>query len=379
MTSYVPEPRPAQTDFLLSAMYFPGWKQQEHGGWKPLEAFRERTPLLGYYDEGSPEVADWEIKWAVEHGIHAWIYCWFRLHENVGHPLSREALMLDHALHDGLFHARYRKLMRFAIMWENENLGGVSSKQDLLANLLPFWLENYFHHPQYLVVDNKPVLFVFYMPHLVRDLGNAEAVADAMEEMREACRRDGFNGLIIAGEGRYQENDVPSLSAASGMDYAFSYCWYELGNNRPQQEYIDRQIEIMARWRDAGPIRFFPTASMGWDPLPWQNPNSDKAIYRPETLIRWLLSPDEYREVLSRTKNLMGTFAEDDLGRRLLVLDNWNEWCEGHYLAPHRRHGFGYLKAIREVFTACNNEPDYRLPDELGLGPYDSRYRRFCG
>ena len=32
-------------------------------------AFPERKPVLGWYDEASPEVADWQIKWAVEHGI----------------------------------------------------------------------------------------------------------------------------------------------------------------------------------------------------------------------------------------------------------------------------------------------------------------------
>lgn len=52
------------------------------------------------------------------------------------------------------------------------------------------------------------------------------------------------------------------------------------------------------------------------------------------------------------------------------MLDNWNEWGEGHYIAPHLAGGFKYLQAVREVFTKRNNLPDYRLPDQLGLGPY---------
>jgi hypothetical protein len=58
----------------------------------------------------------------------------------------------------------------------------------------------------------------------------------------------------------------------------------------------------------------------------------------------------------------------------LFTLDNWNEWGEGHYLAPHVTDGFGYLDAVREVFTRCDNAPDHRLPAELGLGPYDAGY-----
>ena len=61
----------------------------------------------------------------------------------------------------------------------------------------------------------------------------------------------------------------------------------------------------------------------------------------------------------------------DAVGHRLIMLDNWNEWCEGHYIAPHRSGGFKYLQAVREVFTTRDNLPDYRLPHDLGLGPYD--------
>jgi hypothetical protein len=64
----VPEPDPAQSDRLVGAHYFPGWKPGTHRGWGVLKDFPERRPLLGYYDESNPEVTDWEIKWALEHG-----------------------------------------------------------------------------------------------------------------------------------------------------------------------------------------------------------------------------------------------------------------------------------------------------------------------
>ena len=73
----------------------------------------------------------------------------------------------------------------------------------------------------------------------------------------------------------------------------------------------------------------------------------------------------------------MEQMPADSLGRRMIVLDNWNEWGEGHYIAPHADAGFGYLKAVREVFTHADNKPDYRLPQELGLGPYDALYRQY--
>ena len=33
------------------------------------------------------------------------------------------------------------------------------------------------------------------------------------------------------------------------------------------------------------------------------------------------------------------------------MLANWNEFGEGHFLMPSTLAGFGYLEALREVFT----------------------------
>jgi hypothetical protein len=47
----IPTPRPISTaPYQVGAYYFPGWPTLEK--WKVLDAFPERTPLLGYYREG---------------------------------------------------------------------------------------------------------------------------------------------------------------------------------------------------------------------------------------------------------------------------------------------------------------------------------------
>jgi len=372
---YVPEPRPAATDYLLGALHFPGWRQGLHGGWQPLQAFPERTPLLGYYDEGDPEVTDWEIKWALEHGITFFVYCWYRKEECVGKPVNESALYLQHAIHEGHFHARYGDRFRFALLWENDNAGGVDSLKDLENNLMPYWIEHYFSRPNYLKVDNRPVLFVYRVRPLLDHFGSAERVRELFDRMRELCRDAGFDGIVLPAGSRFQPSDLPTWTVACGLDYAFAYGWHMQVNGSPPEQIIRSQLFSMTRWQNWGQIPLLPTASMGWDPRPWQRPDPFQDAYYPPTMIRWQLNPSDYRTLLVRIRKLMADLPEDSLGRRMLLLDNWNEWGEGHYLAPHRQYGFGYIQAVREVFTKADNEPDHRLPQELGLGPYDKLWQ----
>jgi hypothetical protein len=101
--NYVPEPKPVSGNYLIGAHYFTGWKTGVHDGFKCIKNYSERTPLIGYYDESNPEVTDWEIKWAVEHGINFFIYCWYRDKKNVGSKVTLNDLYLSHEIHEGLF------------------------------------------------------------------------------------------------------------------------------------------------------------------------------------------------------------------------------------------------------------------------------------
>ena len=61
----------------------------------------------------------------------------------------------------------------------------------------------------------------------------------------------------------------------------------------------------------------------------------------------------------------------------MLILDNWNEWGEGHYLLPYTEYGFGYLDAIRKVFTDAPAEHTDLIPEDIGMGPYETSYREW--
>jgi hypothetical protein len=55
----------------------------------------------------------------------------------------------------------------------------------------------------------------------------------------------------------------------------------------------------------------------------------------------------------------------------MILVEAWNEWGEGSYIEPHQQFGFGYLDAIREVFTDAPKAHADTTPADVGLGPYD--------
>jgi len=355
----IPEPQPAPTEILIGAHHCPLWEADQPQMWNQVVKHPERTPALGFYSQENPEVADWETKWAVEHGISYFVYCWYR--DGQGGPVK---MRFGSAIHDALFKSRFVSKMKFTIMWENQSRGraGVADEADLMNNLLPFWIDNYFRHPSYLKIDNRPLLFIYRPEFLVQDLGSVQNVRSAFDKMRQACRGAGFDGLYLLGEYRGLDRNHLQRMKNLGLDYTFAYCWHVQNNPDPARA-IATQMDYLKRTQDLGVLPQVVTVSQGWSG--WHDEGSI-----------WKIPPAEYKTLLQKAKEFVRTMPAGQLGSKTLLLDNWNEWSEGHYLAPHKEFGFGYLDAVREVFSTAPKDHVDLLPQDLGLGPYDEAYRR---
>jgi hypothetical protein len=357
--SYIPEPKPVKTDMLVGAHHCPLWEADKPFMWANVLKHPERTPALGFYAQESPEVSDWETKWAAEHGINFFVYCWYR--NGQGGPVKQN---FGSAIHDALFRSRYANHLKFTIMWENQSRGmaGVSDEHDLMGNLLPFWIENYFKHPSYLKVDGKPVLFIYRPEFLVDDLGGVENVRRAFALMREACKKAGFDGLWLLGEYRGLDRRHLDLMRSLGLDYTFAYCWHVPNSPTPEQA-MAAQMDYIRKTQELSPIPQVITVSQAWSG--WQDEGSI-----------WKIPPPQFETLLRGAKDFARGLPAGQLGSRMLLLDNWNEWGEGHYIAPYREYGFGYLDAVRRVFGTRQEPHEDLIPEDIGLGPYDGPYRK---
>ncbi len=346
---YVPEPKPADTGaYQVGVYYFPGWYDATR--WAPIMGWPNRKPVLGWYAEGSPEVADWHIKWMLEHGI-TWIaYDWY---------WCKGGRHLEHGLHDGFFKARYQHMMKFCLLYANHNPKGTTSVEDSIA-LTKFWVENYFKRPNYLRVDGKPVMIIFSPRRITEDIGH-ENVKAMFDKMDDVCREHGIPGIYMtACIGR--SSDIKALkdegySAVSGYNPGVGFA------DKPMLPFTHLTAATETLWNtvaDAGIMKLIAPLSGGWDPRPWHGPNP--RIYYPD------MNPASFLAHCRAAKKFLDTRDTDP---RLCIIEAWNEWGEGSSIEPAAEFGFGYLDAVRETFAPQAGAHTDITPADVGLGPYD--------
>jgi len=340
--NYVPEPVPAvsvSSDVAIGVQSCPIWREGSHLGWDTISPYTERKPYLGFYDEGNPETADWETKWMVEHGIDYQIACWIRPAYGEGAPIKDP--YLHTSLHEGFFYGKYSDRTKFAIMWENA-ASKAKDSQDFRSNIVPYWIEYYFKDPRYMVIDNKPVISIYSLNGLKRDFGGTLAAVKAETDyLRSAVQSAGFDDIILLLSSSTSDPVVMNEQKQAGFDAIYAYSWGNAGG------YAEVQKANMNAQRDAGNIDALPMISMGRDDTAW----GGKAGY--------YATPAEFKSVSQWVRDTyIPSLPSGSLGKKLVMFDNWNEFGEGHFIMPAGLAGFGYLDAIRDIFTSGGAHSD---------------------
>jgi hypothetical protein len=179
--------------------------------------------------------------------------------------------------------------------------------------------------------------------------------------MRQVCRNAGFAGLYLLGECRSTDPNHLGLIKSLGLDYTFAYCWHVQGSPTPERA-MKTQMEYIRKTQELKILPQVVTVSQAWSG--WADEGSI-----------WKIPPADFEKLLVQAKEFIATLPKEQLGSRMLLLDNWNEWGEGHYIAPYREYGFGYLDAVRDVFSSAPREHEDLIPEDIGMGPYDTAIR----
>ncbi len=311
------------------------WHDSEAGeGWQRVTPFEEFEPYIGYYDEGSAELADWEIKQMVEHGIDFQHLCWYMPETvTVNQPIKMNRNSHP-ALHNGFFNAKYSDMMKFVIMWENGNGGAMPGYEAFKEFYWKYWKEYYFTDPRYMVIDNKPILSLCSYSDLIKKFGGVEQLKAALDFMREDIKTLGFDDMIFIcwiDEAKDAEMDYV------GIDATYRYHYNAEGKD------ADYQIKTMDNTFNNSKVYPITSVSVGYNYVPRGGRFTDRAPMN---------TPEGFRKVAEHIRdNYLPNVKTGDWKENTLFVSSWNEWSEGTYAAPSTLYGYDYLEVIKDVFT----------------------------
>ena len=178
------------------------------------------------------------------------------------------------------------------------------------------------------------------------------AIEYALATLREECVKAGLKGTLILMEEREANSAVLQQMKSIGVDYCYSYTWttsdMEVQKSRNMAE---------RRAAAAAGLGYLPMLSVGWEPSAWDGPKGPG----------WASVSDYKAGAIWLRDEFMPMLPLNSLGRNILMLDNWNEFGEGHFILPATLAGFGYLDALREVFAEGGSHEDVAPTEEQKL------------
>lgn len=321
------------------------------------------TPLLGEtYWASDPEVVHQQIEWASEYGVDAFSIEW-TTPRGVGCCGSMEDTLDDVFLKSPNIHK-----VRWVIFYDfvlrlnqtaglEQYVGALNFNEPavfdtFVADFIHF-AQKYFDHPQYLTIDDRPVIYIWATNAFVGDLEGA------MREAREEVTKLGFDVFIVGDEMRTDLFDPDHVSLFDGST-TFTFLipgidWYSLDDvgeasvavDNAFQWWTTRQTGLQVAGREEM-VNFQPAWAPQYDE---RNIIFDRPKYVPA------LSQDQVRtmaEVARKYAQPVGSQEE-----MFIWLNTWNNWAETATVEPTANLGpkypagnyqFDMLEVVREVF-----------------------------
>lgn len=352
---------PAYTgDEIRSRIFWPEgigeWQSVKNSQSKPDYVW-DRKPVWGYVNEADPYVMEMQINAAVEHGVNVFIYDWY-WYDN--RPF------LENCLNDGFLKAKNNDKMKFYIMWANHDAAvtwdkRISHLHDYVwsgkANREQFetigkrWINQYFKHPSYYKIDNKPVVSIYDVGNFVEGLGGLENAKAALAWLDAQAKASGLEGVHIQlvkwGDSNLNITgvdgnvDAPQMEVFKelGYDSLTHYQYVHFTNiDRDYEELIPDVLKEWDKVREQSNGKYYPHVSIGWD-------NNPRFIgFRPGIIRN--NPPEQFEKALWEAK----AYADKYNDIPLITINSWNEWTESSYLEPDNVYGYGYLEAVKKVF-----------------------------
>lgn len=373
--------RTSTNDYNIGAYYFPGWSTPG-GGPNPTNPWSiiptNRHPLIGMFDETKQDICDYNLELARDYGLKFFAYDWYAdIVNNTYVPF------LDHAINNHKKSTVYSKPKYCVNFIVQTNAAKFSlTTWPLLYN---FWINNYFNDPNYLTINNKPVVMIFDVSTFSTRMGGASQVTQALDAARNAAIAAGYSGIHFVGLQADSSNFWMTACLSHGWDGMSSYTVFSKylnggdtsANSKTGFDRLDDAIfsadEVITSstyhswWGnsgyanpptlvDTGSAWVAPTApsSNGWGGKNFPSfiiPIASGYDARPWTYsstLQGIPTADQFEIHLIKARQVIDTNRAKTKGFGIITA--WNEFGEGSFIMPTTTSGYEKLQAIKRVF-----------------------------
>mmetsp|Transcript_42245 Transcript_42245/g.62576 ORF Transcript_42245/g.62576 Transcript_42245/m.62576 type:complete len:587 (-) Transcript_42245:694-2454(-) len=300
------------------------------------------TPKLGLYGTDDPAVAEQHIEWAVRAGVDAFVTSWWK----------PDGVTTKH-MASGLLSASNIGDIKFAINYETkgalptENFADGTIALDTLIADMQYLEEQYFSHPSYCRVNNRPLVVLY----ITRTWDNFEP--HMLDQVRASLKED---VLFLADEpyhGNQKWLDEAQNGIKDGRSVFEAYTTYNMFENflikegESATDYMLREgLPIFERWSKE--TLFFPNVLPMYHDFRGHLPlwGDAAGLIKQLQVFTCLPRPSWFIE---------GSIPD------MIFITSFNEWWEGSQIEPDKddRYGFEFidaLKTFKESKWTCENK-----------------------
>lgn len=324
----------------IGVYYFDGWagKNSNKTAWaknapthltdKMATQFSKREPIWGWRDD-SLSIMEKQIDLAAANGVDMFIFCWYWSN---GKGSINPSGIENQPLHTSLYlfmKARNKHKMKFSLFVANHAGAEIEGKKNWI-DAVNYWSQHYFNDPQYMKIDNKPLVSVF-----------SNGVNSFIPSLDSVAVKNGYNGLTTISNGY-----IPKYKS-------FSYVsWYNMRADEPghaqERKYTQLTSFVEMIWKQVPlSVPMIPTVMTGWDNRPWET--SKQGIYYTGS------TPQLFEDQL--IKAFKETNRRPSSPYKMVFIYAWNELGEGGYLVPTKGDPKGsFLKRINSAKEKYNKQ-----------------------
>ena len=331
----------ASSSVLVGAYYYPWYGNDfhHHGGYLRKFLSPRQSPSLGEYDDSLPSTVAQHLAWSRQANIGLWVTSWWgpnRLEDS-----NTKNVILKHKdLGDMKIALHYESTHRIL-----QNSNGQYSIENAASDLI-YMCDNYFDHPNYLKIQNRPVVFLYVARVLMEKGILDQVVSDMRKSAMNACGMD----IYVSGDITFGPAPAPGVvfDPFLQFDAVTNYDMYGsmmsgssdvyAGTNRVDK-YFQEQADWQARALEHG-TRFIPGVSPGFNDRGVRLQANHKALSRQLTSASVEGSLFEY--AIPKAMALV-----DDQVQNLFMVNSWNEWHEDSQIEPC----VGVATSIPDTYT----------------------------